>query len=91
MTKMGLLFIFDRVTGEPLNGIEERPVPQTDVPGEETWPTQPFPSTPSVARQTMTRDEVTSVTPESRRDPSRFGRDRGDLIPRHRLTGDRRS
>ena len=68
MTKMGLLFIFDRVTGEPLNGIEERPVPQTNVPGEETWPTQPFPSTPSVARQTMTRDEVTSVTPESRRE-----------------------
>jgi quinoprotein glucose dehydrogenase len=44
ITKMGFLFVFDRVTGEPLNGIEERAVPQTDVPGEETWPTQPFPS-----------------------------------------------
>src|SRR5438105_11789643 len=45
-TKMSLLFIFDRVTGEPLFGLEERPVPQTDVPGEATWPTQPFPLQP---------------------------------------------
>ena len=43
ITKMGLLFIFDRVTGEPLFGIEERPVPQSTVPGEKTSPTQPFP------------------------------------------------
>ena len=43
MTKMSTLFIFDRVTGEPLFGMEERPVPQSDVPGEATWPTQPFP------------------------------------------------
>ena len=43
ITKMSLLFIFDRVTGEPLFGMEERPVPQSDVPGEQTWPTQPFP------------------------------------------------
>ena len=41
---MSLLFIFNRVTGEPLFGIEERPVPQSDVPGEATWPTQPFPA-----------------------------------------------
>jgi glucose dehydrogenase len=46
ITKMSLLFIFDRVTGEPLFGLEERPVPQTDVPGETTWPTQPFPVLP---------------------------------------------
>ena len=43
ITKMSLLFIFDRVTGEPIFGMEERPVPQSDVPGEATWPTQPFP------------------------------------------------
>ncbi|HKA02616.1 MAG TPA: PQQ-binding-like beta-propeller repeat protein, partial [Candidatus Solibacter sp.] len=41
-TKFGMLYCFDRVTGEPLWPIEERPVPQSDVPGEESWPTQPF-------------------------------------------------
>ena len=47
ITKMTLLFIFDRVTGEPLFGMEERPVPQSTVPGERTWPTQPFPLKPA--------------------------------------------
>ncbi len=42
-TKMGFLFVLDRRTGEPLFEVEERPVPQTDVPGEVTSPTQPFP------------------------------------------------
>ncbi len=42
-TKMGHIFILDRRTGAPLFPVEERPVPRTDVPGEETWPTQPFP------------------------------------------------
>ncbi len=46
LTKVTLLFIFDRVTGEPLFGMEERPVPASDVPGEQTWPTQPFPLKP---------------------------------------------
>lgn len=46
LTKQNLLFIFDRVTGEPIFGMEERPVPQSDVPGEATWPTQPFPLKP---------------------------------------------
>jgi quinoprotein glucose dehydrogenase len=45
-TKFGLLFVFDRVTGQPLWPIEERPVPKSDVPGEESWPTQPFPTRP---------------------------------------------
>jgi quinoprotein glucose dehydrogenase len=43
-TKFGLLYVFDRVTGAPLWPIEERPVPKSDVPGEESWPTQPFPT-----------------------------------------------
>jgi len=43
-TKMGLVFLLHRETGEPLFGVEERPVPRTDVPGETTAPTQPFPS-----------------------------------------------
>jgi quinoprotein glucose dehydrogenase len=42
-TKMGHVFVLDRRTGKPLVPVEERPVPQTDVPGEETSPTQPFP------------------------------------------------
>jgi quinoprotein glucose dehydrogenase len=45
-TKFGLLFVFNRVTGEPIWPIEERPVPKSDVPGEESWPTQPFPTRP---------------------------------------------
>lgn len=46
ITKMSTLFIFDRVTGEPVFGMEERPVPKSNVPGEESWPTQPFPLKP---------------------------------------------
>jgi glucose dehydrogenase len=47
LTKMTLVFIFDRETGEPLFGMEERPVPASDVPGEQAWPTQPFPLKPA--------------------------------------------
>ena len=58
-TKHGFLFVFDRVTGKPIWPIEERKVPQTDVPGEETWPTQPFPTAPPpFARQKFTVDDV---------------------------------
>jgi glucose dehydrogenase len=46
-TKFGLLYVFDRVTGAPIWPVEERPVPRSDVPGEESWPTQPFPTRPS--------------------------------------------
>ena len=45
-TKFGLLYVFERVTGRPLWPIEERPVPKSDVPGEESFPTQPFPTAP---------------------------------------------
>lgn len=70
VTKMGLVFIFDRVTGAPIFGIEERPVPQSTVPGERTWPTQPFPvKPPPLSRVTaLARDELTRVTPDSRRE-----------------------
>src|SRR5207253_10326073 len=54
VTKMALVFIFDRVTGEPIFGMEERPVPKSEVPGESTWPTQPFPVKPApIARNTF--------------------------------------
>jgi quinoprotein glucose dehydrogenase len=58
-TKSGLLFVFNRVTGEPLWPIEERPVGKSDVPGEEAWPTQPFPTVlPPISRQTLSEKDV---------------------------------
>jgi glucose dehydrogenase len=46
VTKMGLVFVFDRRSGRPLFPIQERPVPKSDVPGEASWPTQPVPLEP---------------------------------------------
>ncbi len=69
VTKTGFVFLLDRVTGKPLFDVEERPVPQANIPGEETWPTQPFPvKPPPFARQSFTHDELTEVTPESRKE-----------------------
>ena len=63
-TKQGMLFVFNRVTGEPIWPIVERPVLQSDVPGEETWPTQPFPTKPApYAKQGFTLDDVVDFTP----------------------------
>jgi quinoprotein glucose dehydrogenase len=68
ITKMGLLFILDRTTGKPVFGVEERPVPKSDVPGEESSPTQPFPvKPPPLARMSMTADDITTRTPEAHR------------------------
>jgi quinoprotein glucose dehydrogenase len=68
ITKMGLLFILDRMTGQPVFGVEERPVPSSDVPGEHTSPTQPFPIRPlPLARTTMTREEISKRTPAAER------------------------
>lgn len=54
-TKVGFVWVFERETGKPLWPIEERPVQKSDMPGEETWPTQPFPTKPvPFARQTFT-------------------------------------
>ncbi len=65
LTKQGLIFVFDRVTGEPIWPIEERPVPQTDVPGERTSPTQPFPTKPEpVGFRGITEDDLLDFTPE---------------------------
>ena len=52
-TKMGMIFLFDRRTGQPLVPVEERPVPQSDVPGEKTSPTQPFQNIPTLSPLTM--------------------------------------
>ena len=66
MTKMSTLFIFDRITGEPLFGMEERKVPQSDLPGEATSPTQPFPvRPPPLARTAFDPDrDMYALTPE---------------------------
>lgn len=67
-TKHGLLFVFDRVTGKPLWPIEERPVPQSDLIGEQTWPTQPFPTKPApLMRQRYTKEDASNISPESHR------------------------
>ena len=64
-TKQGFLFVFDRVTGKPLWPVEERPVPQSDVPGEASWPTQPFPTKPAAfAKQGFSLDDAFDLTPE---------------------------
>ena len=74
LTKMGLVFVFDRVTGLPIFGVEEREVPRSEVPGEETWPTQPFPIKPApLARhRALTREDITTVTPQSRAECLKF-------------------
>ncbi len=65
-SKHGLLFVFDRVTGEPLWPIEERPVPQSDLIGEQAWPTQPFPTKPPpLMRQTYTNEDASNISPDT--------------------------
>jgi quinoprotein glucose dehydrogenase len=68
MTKSGVMFVLDRRTGEPLFPIEERPMPASHVPGEQAWPTQPYPSKPAplVRHTAITAADLTDVTPESR-------------------------
>jgi quinoprotein glucose dehydrogenase len=62
--KTGFLYVFDRVTGKPVWPIEERPVPQSTVSGEETWPTQPFPTKPPpMDRQGIGEDDLIDFTP----------------------------
>jgi quinoprotein glucose dehydrogenase len=65
-TKQGFVYVFDRTTGKPLFPIEERPVPPSDLPGEVTAKTQPFPLLPApFARQKLTEDLLTRRTPEA--------------------------
>jgi glucose dehydrogenase len=65
VSKTGFTYVFDRVTGKPVWPIVERPVPQSDVPGERTSPTQPFPTKPpAFAQQGFTAEDVVDFTPE---------------------------
>jgi quinoprotein glucose dehydrogenase len=67
-TKMGLLFVLNRETGEPLFPVEERAVPQLEVPGEKLSPTQPFPvKPPPLSRHSLSLDEAFGFTPWDRR------------------------
>ncbi|HET9532444.1 MAG TPA: PQQ-binding-like beta-propeller repeat protein, partial [Blastocatellia bacterium] len=66
-TKMGHLFVLDRLTGKPLFPVEERKVPQSDVPGEESSPTQPFPVLPRpLAPHSLTPDDAWGITASDR-------------------------
>ena len=63
--KTALLYILDRRTGKPIYDVEERPVPASNVEGEHSWPTQPFPAqTPPLGRNSFSPDELAKVTPE---------------------------
>ena len=66
ITKSAMVFLLDRDTGVPIFPVEERAVPQSDLNGEQTWPTQPFPvKPPPFARQHFTTDEITNISKES--------------------------
>jgi quinoprotein glucose dehydrogenase len=85
--KEGFVWVFNRVTGEPLWPIEERPVPRSDMTGEETWPTQPFPlKPPPFARQTFTEKDLSPFIDDPRerarfRDEIQSARNEGMFTP----------
>lgn len=65
-SKLGYIYTFNRETGEPIWPIEERPVPASDIPGEVTSPTQPFPTKPKpYARQIITEDDIANYSKAS--------------------------
>jgi quinoprotein glucose dehydrogenase len=79
VTKQAFVYVFDRETGQPVWPIIERPVPQTDVPGEWTSPTQPIPTRPApFDRQGVTVDDLIDYTPGIRAEVQK-------LLARHRL------
>jgi quinoprotein glucose dehydrogenase len=71
-TKFGFLYVLDRLTGKPLWPVEERPVPKSDMPGEESWPTQPFPTKPpAFSRQKFATDDINPYLDASEREQLR--------------------
>jgi quinoprotein glucose dehydrogenase len=84
MNKSALLFILNRVTGEPIFGVTETPVPPSPVASETAWPTQPIPNKPpQLARNSFDLSEVADVTPEHRAACQA-------IIDKDRLTGSKR-
>ncbi len=66
-SKQSYLYVFDRLTGQPIWPMPETPVPASDVPGEKAWPTQPIPSKPPMyARAYLKKDDLIDFTPEMR-------------------------
>ena len=80
--KQAFLYVFDRITGKPVWPIEERPVPQSDVPGEKTSPTQPFPTKPPAYARNFLKipDDLADFTPEMRAQAR-------DIVSRYRVEG----
>lgn len=69
ITKHGYIFLLDRTNGKPIFPIPEVPVPKSDLPGEESWPTQPVPTLPEpFARIKLDSSEISDRTPEIHRD-----------------------
>ena len=66
-TKMGMVFVLNRLTGQPLFPVMERPVPQSDIPGEKTAATQPFSSLPPLSDMTLSPDDVFGKNAEERK------------------------
>jgi len=81
-TKQVWLYVFDRVTGQPIWPIEERPVQQSDVPGEKTAATQPFPTKPPAYARNEIKipDDLIDFTPEMRAQAK-------DIVSRYRVAG----
>ncbi len=65
-TKTGMLFVLHRETGEPLVPVEERPVPPSDIAGEEAWPTQPFSAIPPLSPHTLDAGDAFGLTDAGR-------------------------
>lgn len=84
-TKQGVLYVFDRQTGQPLFPIEEHAYPASDLPGEKASPTQPMPVAPApYARQRLTEDMLTTRTPAAHQwalDTFRTFRSEGQFVP----------
>lgn len=65
VSKQGFVYVLDRDSGKPIFPIEEKPVPKSNIPGEEAWPTQPFPILPKAfVKQSITEDDLTNYSPE---------------------------
>jgi quinoprotein glucose dehydrogenase len=90
-SKQGFIYVFDRVTGAPVWPIEERPVPQSRVPGEKTSPTQPFPTKPApFERQGVTVDDLADFTPAIRAEAEKIASEfvMGGLFEPHVTVGE---
>jgi quinoprotein glucose dehydrogenase len=72
-TKMGLLFVLDRETGEPIYPIEEVEFPPSELEGEETWPTQPIPTVyPPFSKQILTKEDLAIRSPEAKEEAEKI-------------------